>query len=99
MALVARKNDIAIGQHQVGGSSCSNVAFLDGSATVFSEGSGNARMFDLTHGNCGTGMIIQGSGKVFAEGLGMARLGDYAICFCDNRIDIIITSAGTVSAL
>ncbi len=75
------------------------MAILTGGATVFSERLANARAFDITNGNCGTGMIIQGSGTVFSEGIGMARLGDLAICFCDGRDDLIITSAGTVDAL
>ena len=99
MGLVARQGDIAIGRHKIGDDTCVNVAILTGASTVFSEGRGNARVSDITNGNCGTGMIIQGSGKVFAEGLRMSRLGDIAICFCDGRDDIIITSAGTVSAI
>jgi uncharacterized Zn-binding protein involved in type VI secretion len=68
---------------------------ITGSGDVIAEGSGKARLGDLTIGFCGhVGVIVSGSGISIVNGMPDARLGD-AVAGCN--IGALITSTATIT--
>jgi len=67
---------------------------ITGSGNVIAEGSGKARLGDITIGFCGhAGVIVTSSNLSIVNGMGDARLGDM-VAGCN--IGALITSTATI---
>lgn len=92
----ARITDIGVGKDKCHSPTKKNVIgiIVTGSANVFVNGLGLARLGDIVVRNDGhIGVIVTGSGSVFTNGLGNARLTDF---FTGCFEGIIITGSANV---